>query len=259
MEYQVRYKVIKPIQQQPGVQNALLIGQPQVPTTAMLVPSTNSNVGIAFVVIYIFTFLYLYLSATFRGKLDLYHFTLSEAFEFSERIVPTILIPIFICLMVLLYIEKGIISSNSDSTKQILVGVSFGLLTMFMLLFLVPPDFRSRHSMNLHAIVAILLLTTVIYTSYVISYLYYDIYGDQGLIDDLINCMYTMITFTLAVALSFMIIYIFNNDFVKKYMNVTIGISEIILLITFGTIIGILSFLPPLVNVEKNCTITAKS
>jgi hypothetical protein len=216
-----------------------------------------SITGLFACLFYFLFFSYLYGSSIYKGKLSTslksaHGFTLSESFEFSEKIVSTMLLVTLSGLLVGLLIEKGFVS-DKNPLKITIVAITFGCLMFLLLLFFVPPSLKSYSQERSHIIITSILLFFMISSSCGYSILYRDLFKN---VDGELATMYVftllmmIFAFVILLLFTFTSIFYFKNH--RKIMEIStaIAIFEIFILILYGVVIGILSTLPPLLDCD---------
>lgn len=250
----------------PGVQAQLPSrALAQLPSLALTpteetIPTDLSVVGVILVVVYFLMFIYIYGSARQKGYLtmsltDNYGMTTSEAFQYSEKIGSTILIVTMIGLMIGMLIEKGFVTGSSI-LKTSLISVSFVILLSFLLLFLIPLGKRHKTRTNIHIVLAGILIFFMIYSTYVFSILYQEVYESEGWLIHLENFSYTLTALAIAMLILFLyMMYSVNKFSGIKYNRISMGIAvlEFLIITIYGFVLGIVSTLPKLIDYEELC------
>lgn len=207
---------------------------------------SSSIIGIITVVTFILLTFFTYYTA--RKSLEIPRkMTLSEAFQYSNRHICVPLLLLFTILIIYSLIEKGFISPHSSPLKKSLAGVSFAVLTFFMLLFIVPP---SKEEFRKHAFVAIFCMTFIIFSAVSLATIYADIYENTGLISDMQNIAWGICAFSGLILISFVLR--FSNFASITFTSFLTAISEIIILILYTSLLGILTVMPEMYDISYN-------
>lgn len=233
------YKLKYPIKSNPNAQQSLLTSISDNSITPVF-----SNWSIILLIIYFSTFVYFYYSS--RKHLSKNEFTLSRALQYSEKKFSTLLLVGLVCALFSTYVDKGLISNKSSVEKRSLIYVLFGILGLFLLLFLIPPTDREIRK---HAVVVFFLLCFIIFSSIVYSYLYDQIFEQEHLILSINYLTYILSILFVIIGSLFVLLIGFNIN-----TSVYIGITEIFIILSYGIIIGILGQLPVLVDLQLDCS-----
>lgn len=223
--------------------------QSQQPQEKLELYTDISTVGILTALAYILAFSWMYVTAYSSGNLlnGVNGFTLSEAFQFSNRIGATVLIILYSGLYIGLMVDKGFLMNNTNKLKTSVVATGFCILLGMLLLFLIPP---SKKDNKRHVAVAIVVLLCTIYNSLVITGIYNDEFNSNEMIDSLTGLtsvigISVLLTITCAIGL----LYFKKN----AYLSGIIGISEIIIIISFCAVLMLFSCLPKLLDYKQIC------
>lgn len=204
----------------------------------------SAIIGIVNFLVYIGLFMYIYGSAFYKRKLSLHvtkrkGFTLSEGFQYSEKIGTTVFLILSLGIIQCLYYYQKIY--DNDYQRGLIIALNYINALIWLLFFYVVPEFKYSHG-----ILAIFVLVINIYTSVTIYNLYKEFYYEKD-IQSLEISNYIIIA-TFSIMMFLFIIRLFVNS---PILGTLIAISEIISLLSFAIFILCFSLMPPLVSKDN--------
>ena len=204
--------------------------------------------GIIVYVVYAFLFIYIYGSAYYKNHISKHvtfrkAYTMSEAFQYSEKRGTTILIVLFVGLFQCLFFLQNFYIQ--DYQRLTVLAANYAILMGWLLLLFVWPNEHKFHSL-----ITLLILISTLYNVVTISGLYHEYYEN----DELTN-MYDIRTFIIVafcICIFIMSIHTICKIYGIKYLQTInthiIGLSEIAYIIAYSIFIIIFSTMPPLPN-----------
>jgi hypothetical protein len=235
-------------------------------TPDILIDSVKSSndakiIGSLAVIFYFMSFLWIYGSSWFNYDItltlkDSKGFTLSEAFDHSEKIGSTTLLVIMTSLLIGLLIEQGFIEGSQSvaysELRYSLVIITFVILASFLLLFWVPISKKNIIQMSSHGFVAFLILFFALFSSYV-YYTSYKEFIESDLVSSIEYLTYSICILILIIVISLFVG--FSNPKWEKITSSFIAGAEIIYIIVYGVILSLFTQLPSIsaLNFEKIC------
>lgn len=198
----------------------------------------SSIIGILACIFYYILYIYLYATSFYFGHIDATNYTVSQAFQYSEKYGTIILLIIFIGLF------QGLLATlnfydTEDFRRIVVVCTTYVMLIIWLLFTFVA---HAKH-MKIHSFLAVIKMIFVVYVSYTIYSLYSNYYNQDGLLPLEIIVYLTMSLFLLCIVLGAVKCVV---DY--RFIYHVFACSEIICILMFGIFIGMLSQLPPLPN-----------
>lgn len=204
-----------------------------------------SLIGIITLITYVLFFMYIYFTTWMKGYMtNLFDFTLANSLEHCEKTLSTLLIMSYIGLYTSFMINKGFLS-NQVNTRTLVVLFNVSIATGFLILFITPVGDQER----IHMFISVLMAVTAVANTYLIS----DVYNTTFLPDPLTDSLSG-----LSIALTVLLIIIMIFVGVRVYRGITfklLGVLEVGMLICFGAVLGVLTFMPKMPDTKRECII----
>lgn len=236
----------------------------QFPTQTTIHKDNENSlaVGIMASLAYYFFIFYMYGSSLYKNNINIKNptyqknFTMSEAFEGSERIGTTISIILMGSLFFTLLVEQGFATRSSSDTEISVIVTNFILLFSMLLLMVVGPT-GSSVKIGFHVFLANLIIIFCVYNSFMIPTIYSEVYEDPMIdIIQIIGYVLTGLAFLILVFYTLLSWFRGKSNFSIQLVTTFItGISvlEIMFSLLFGSVFGMFGALPALIHQDKVC------
>lgn len=227
--------------------------------------TSNENakiVGSFAIIFYLLAFFWIYGSSWFKNEItlslkDKKGFTMSEAFEHSEKVGATTFLVLMSAFITGLEIEQGFIENSKSvaysDLRYSLVMISFILLASFLLLFWIPISKTNTTQMSFHGLVSIFILFFGVFSSYVFYTSYKEFLKDEPIVDTIEYLTYTLIGLVFVIIISLFVS--FMKPSTETIASAFVAGAEIIYIVVYGVILCLFIQLPSIaaLNFEKLC------
>jgi len=213
---------------------------------------TSIALGSVTTILYATLFIYIYTTASLnnngKNSLSWTDFSLSRAFEYSEKTGTTILIVMTMCFFSFFLKEQNMFGGN-DPYRNIIVIVVFSLMAGLLLLFTVLSE-----QWKSHLAVTLLIMLSLSILAMFINISYHEYYEEESLEEIHTSswiCLSTVIISLVAVIGKAVVEKMYGNSdeyLIVKLSKVIFYILEIVVIVSFLVTLGMFASYPKLID-----------